>query len=122
MVKIPSRLLKVFKKNLEKEAKETEKRLGNFAQEDPFSDPDRLLDKATSDTGAKEEVSHERIEVLKEESKKNLSRIKKALAKIGIGKYGICEKCGKPIEKERLKILPTADRCARCARQKPQRN
>ncbi|MGQ9465648.1 MAG: TraR/DksA family transcriptional regulator [bacterium] len=37
-----------------------------------------------------------------------------ALRKIHQGKYGICEKCGKPIEKRRLKILPYARFCIKC--------
>ena len=31
-----------------------------------------------------------------------------ALAKIDKGTYGLCERCGQPIPKERLKALPWA--------------
>lgn len=51
----------------------------------------------------------------------NLSRQKEllfsidhALRKIHQGRYGICEKCGKLIEKKRLKILPYARFCIKC--------
>lgn len=51
----------------------------------------------------------------------NLSRQKEllfsidhALRKIHQGRYGICEKCGKLIEKKRLKILPYARCCIKC--------
>lgn len=37
--------------------------------------------------------------------------VKRALARLKIGKYGICEVCGKPIESARLKALPTATTC-----------
>ncbi len=40
-----------------------------------------------------------------------MDRIDKALAKIGEGTYGLCERCGKPIEKARLKALPYANLC-----------
>jgi DnaK suppressor protein len=40
-----------------------------------------------------------------------LERIDKALAKIDQGTYGLCERCGKPIEKLRLKALPYASLC-----------
>jgi DnaK suppressor protein len=38
-------------------------------------------------------------------------RIDKALAKIDDGTYGLCDRCGKPIEKLRLKALPYANLC-----------
>ncbi len=40
-----------------------------------------------------------------------MQRIDKALARIDEGSYGLCERCGKPIEKARLKALPYASLC-----------
>jgi RNA polymerase-binding transcription factor len=40
-----------------------------------------------------------------------MERIDKALAKIEEGTYGLCDRCGKPIEKLRLKALPYANLC-----------
>ncbi len=40
-----------------------------------------------------------------------IQRIDKALAKIDEGTYGLCDRCGKPIEKVRLKALPYANLC-----------
>jgi DnaK suppressor protein len=40
-----------------------------------------------------------------------MERIDKALAKIEEGTYGLCDRCGKPIEKARLKALPYANLC-----------
>jgi RNA polymerase-binding protein DksA len=40
-----------------------------------------------------------------------MERIDKALAKIKDGTYGLCDRCGKPIEKLRLKALPYANLC-----------
>ena len=37
-----------------------------------------------------------------------------ALEKIKKGKFGICEKCGENISKERLKIQPEAKFCQKC--------
>lgn len=42
--------------------------------------------------------------------------IKKALAKVRIGTYGICEVCKKPIDIARLKAFPQADKCFECSR------
>ena len=40
-----------------------------------------------------------------------IDRIDKALVKIEDGTYGLCDRCGKPIEKPRLKALPYANLC-----------
>ncbi len=40
-----------------------------------------------------------------------MDRIDKALAKMDQGTYGLCDRCGKPIEKARLKALPYANLC-----------
>jgi DnaK suppressor protein len=40
-----------------------------------------------------------------------MERIDKALAKMGEGTYGLCDRCGRPIEKLRLKALPYANLC-----------
>ena len=40
-----------------------------------------------------------------------MERIDKALAKIQEGTYGLCDRCGKPIEKARIKALPYANLC-----------
>ncbi|MGB9721357.1 MAG: TraR/DksA family transcriptional regulator [bacterium] len=57
----------------------------------------------------------------RELSSLNLSRQKEilfsidhALRKIQQGRYGICEKCGKMIEKKRLKFIPYARFCIKC--------
>ena len=43
-----------------------------------------------------------------------LQSINLALEKIKKGKYGKCEKCGKKIKEERLKIYPEARFCSEC--------
>jgi DnaK suppressor protein len=40
-----------------------------------------------------------------------MERIDKALARMEDGTYGLCDRCGKPIEKLRLKALPYANLC-----------
>lgn len=40
-----------------------------------------------------------------------MNKIDKALERIAAGTYGICERCGKPIEKVRIKALPYANLC-----------
>jgi DnaK suppressor protein len=39
-------------------------------------------------------------------------RVEHALEKIARNEYGLCEKCGKEIDLERLKVAPEAEYCA----------
>jgi RNA polymerase-binding protein DksA len=44
-----------------------------------------------------------------------IQKIDRALKRIDDGTYGICERCGNPIEKARLKALPYVDLCIKDA-------
>jgi RNA polymerase-binding protein DksA len=44
-----------------------------------------------------------------------LGKIDRALSRIAEGTYGICSRCGKSIEKSRLKALPYVDLCIKDA-------
>lgn len=46
-----------------------------------------------------------------------LPQLKKALEKIKNGSYGVCEKCGKKIEKRRLELVPGALICMGCMKE-----
>lgn len=43
-----------------------------------------------------------------------LEKIETSLLRLNQGTYGKCEKCGRQIDQERLKIIPTASFCIRC--------
>lgn len=118
MFKFPINLLKPIEDYLKKQKAETEKRMADLSAEDPFEDKDRLMDNAAIDTEVKEQEGHERIEAIKLELSRNLVRIRKALTKIKIGKYGLCEKCGKMIDTDRLAIMPMAEFCLECEKKK----
>jgi len=45
-----------------------------------------------------------------------LRRTKRAIKKLDKKRYGSCEQCKKPINKERLDVLPLAPTCIECAR------
>ena len=114
MIKFPKKLLGPIAKYFEKEKKKTQKRLSCLEKEDPFADTDRLSDKAASDTEAKGQFGHLRAESLKEELLSQLEKVERAIFRIRKGKYGICEKCGKMIDTERLAANPTAHLCVGC--------
>ncbi len=45
-----------------------------------------------------------------------LRAIDRALQRMENGSYGLCESCGRPIERERLELIPWTNVCAECAR------
>jgi len=50
-----------------------------------------------------------------------LQKISRALKRIEAGTYGICDRCGKPIEKARIKALPYVDLCIKDAQAQTRR-
>jgi len=52
-------------------------------------------------------------------NQKLLDQIENALKKIENGTYGICDRCGKPIDADRLNILPYANLCMDCLNKIP---
>ncbi len=53
--------------------------------------------------------------LLSERELRELQEIQEALRRIREGTYGICRRCKKKIERERLELLPTTDLCQHCA-------
>ncbi len=45
-----------------------------------------------------------------------IQEIDRAIVRAERGMYGICERCGKPISVERLKVKPSACMCIDCAK------
>lgn len=116
-MKISSKLLNKIRKNLEEKKQTMEKTLLSLESQDPFSDPDRVVDNAASDTDAKEESTHDRMEALERELKQNIVEINHALERINQESYGKCQSCGKTIDIGRLAIKPTALNCMDCKRE-----
>jgi DnaK suppressor protein len=50
-----------------------------------------------------------------------LDKIERALKRIDAGTYGVCERCGKSIEKARIKALPYVDLCIKDAQAQSRR-
>ena len=59
-------------------------------------------------------VERERDLALSAQALAAVEEIDRALEKIDLGTYGVCEKCGENIPKERLKALPYAALCVKC--------
>jgi DnaK suppressor protein len=53
---------------------------------------------------------------LREDIEQRARQLEEALERLEEGDYGICESCGRPIDPERLEILPRTSLCVDCAR------
>ncbi|HUC94804.1 MAG TPA: TraR/DksA C4-type zinc finger protein [Candidatus Saccharimonadales bacterium] len=93
-----------------------EKRKKEISKEDPFADPSRVDDNAAPDTEADEQFGHARTSAIKKEINKSIIGIRKALTRIKVGKYGICEECGQMIDTARLIAFPEATLCTKDAK------
>lgn len=102
-----------YLKGEEKRLKETKAEL---RKEDPFIVGGRDLDNSV-DSDVAENVEHDRSFALRKQVAKSIVSIRKTLTRIKLGKYGICSKCGKMIDTERLSIKPTAEYCIACEKE-----
>lgn len=73
-------------------------------------------DNHTSDLGA-ETFEREKDLGLKDNTKILLMKVNHALDKIKDGSYGVCERCGKPIDEERLEAVPYTTLCLECKKE-----
>jgi len=94
--------------NLKKRKKVIEK-------EDPFKNTDRIIDNASPDTEAAEQFGHARASAIRQQLQRNIIQTRKAITMLRIGRYGICEDCGKMIDTDRLMVYPETTLCAQDA-------
>lgn len=117
-VKFPMTVLKPIGEFLTREARRLERRKKSLSQEDPFKDTSRVTDNAAPDTDALEQFNHQKVTAIQTQVDRRLIQIKKALTRLRIGKYGVCEKCGRMIDTDRLMVMPETTLCAECAKKK----
>lgn len=118
MQNFPNDILADLRRHLEEEKKRINERIAALSSQDPFTDPDRLIDNAASDLEASEESNHDRVAALIDELKKQLGAVDGALGRIADGTYGFCNKCKDMIDTDRLAVVPTATLCLRCETKK----
>jgi len=114
----PMKILKPVANFLSQEIARLERKKKDISREDPFKDPRRINDNASPDTDIVEQIGHERVKALEGQINRKIIQLKKALAMIKIGKYGVCESCGKMIDTERLMIMPETTVCVSCEKKK----
>lgn len=115
IITIPSNLTRPISDLLKNQLVDLRKRKKEISSEDPFKDQSRLLDNASWDADAEEQFGHARTSALKTALNRKIVQVRKALARIKIGKYGICEDCGEMIDTDRLMVYPEATLCAKDA-------
>lgn len=118
VITFPSKLVEPIRHFLSREERRLEKRKKEITKADPFEDVRRLSDNAAPDADAAEQVGHERAKAMREQIERKLIQVRKAMARIKIGKYGICEKCGAMVDTDRLMIMPEATVCIKCKKKK----
>lgn len=119
--KLPQGLLTQVTNFLQARLKVLEKRKKEIAKEDPFKDPSRTQDNAAMDIEADEQNGHARSFAIRKELNRAMIQVRKALTRVKLGKYGICDDCGQMIDTDRLLAYPEATLCAKDAakREKP---
>lgn len=104
-----------IKKRLQKEREELEKQFAEIEQSS-FGTPQSEIsgevsfDEEYADSGSFT-FERERDLSLSNNIRDLMEKIDRALGRIESGTYGLCERCGRPIEKPRIKALPYASLC-----------
>jgi len=57
---------------------------------------------------------------LLEQLRDRVASTEEALSRVRCGTYGVCERCGRTIDPERIAALPDTKLCIECAREEPQ--
>ncbi len=105
----------IFKQKLLAEKVELEGELTSIGEKSPSakngweaSTRDMEVDKADENEVADKLEEYEGNSNIVSRLDAQLTEVNAALDRIAKGTYGMCEKCGKPIEKERLEANPSA--------------
>lgn len=117
-IHFPATVLMPVSSFLQDQLKKLERQKRDLKEEDPFSNESRVDDNAALDTEAEEQFGHARTSAIRSELDKKIIQVRKALTRLKIGKYGICENCGKMIDTDRLMVYPEATRCVSCEKKR----
>lgn len=123
--KLTKKEIDELRDRLEQERAELEEQLttiedSSFAATQSDLSGDVGLDDESADAGTAT-FEREKDLSIEQNVRDLLQKIERALHKIDAGTYGICERCGKPIEKARIKALPYVDLCIKDAQARSRR-
>ena len=117
-ISYPKRFLAPIASFLTEQLNRLENRKKEISKEDPFEDSQRPTDNAAVDSEAAEQFGHARISAIKSELERRIIQTRKALTRVKIGQYGICESCTDLIDTDRLMVYPEATLCLKCKRRR----
>ncbi len=114
--KLTKKQLEEFRKILTEQLRQLEEKLGGTVDElsEESEVPADISDQATQESDLYFDLR------VRDREQKLIEKIKKTLKKIDDGTFGICERCGEPIELERLKARPVATLCIDCKNEQEQ--
>lgn len=112
----PSRLLLPIKSFLERELVNLKRTKKQLKKDDPFLDENRTTDNSLEED-VDEQIGHFDNEIKSKFLSRQIAQFRTALTRIKIGKYGICEKCGKMIDTDRLAARAEATTCIKCSKE-----
>lgn len=114
----PKKLIDPIAAFLSEQLSRLERRHKEITKEDPFEDVARISDNASIDSDAAEQFGHARVSAIKSELDRRIIQTRKALARVKVGQYGICESCGEMIDTDRLMVYPEAILCLKCEKRR----
>lgn len=114
----PKKIVEPVKKHLVEKLSDLEKKKKQVTANDPFTDQSRINDNAAVDADAAEQFGHMQATAFKKSLDRSIIQVRKALTRIKIGKYGLCERCGKFIDTDRLMIMPETTLCVECEKKR----
>lgn len=116
-ISFPQRFISPIRHFLEVELLKSKRAKKNLKKADPFSDEKRVLENSFEED-LDEQIGHFETEIKAKFLNKRIVQLRKALTRIKLGKYGLCESCGKMIDTDRLAINPSATTCVKCEKEK----
>jgi DnaK suppressor protein len=115
MISFPSRLTKGIEVFLHHKLLDLKKKEKILKENDPFSDQQRTGNNSLEED-VDEQIGRFETEVKISFIRKQIVQVRKALTRLKIGKYGICEKCQSMIDTDRLAVKPDTTLCVKCAK------
>lgn len=116
-IKFSEKLMKPIKNFLENELVRLKRQKKTIKSADPFFDVNRTSENSVEDD-LDEQIGHFDAEIKTSLVSRQMVELRKALTRIKIGKYGICENCGKMIDTDRLAVKPEATICIKCEKER----
>lgn len=114
--KLSKKALDAFEQALRQEREDLLEQAADLdAEADITQWRDAGFDDDPADTGSAN-FERERAQSLASHARRVIVQIDDALARIDAGSFGVCERCGGPIGKDRLEAIPYATFCLECKR------